>query len=60
MPAAASVSSQALPIGLASDVTLTMPVKRGQVITMTDINAETSAQAWQVREKMVAQFGSGD
>jgi len=59
MPSAASVAAQALPIGLASDVTVTRPVKQGQVITMDDISADTSAQAWQVRHKMLAQFGKG-
>ena len=59
MPAEASVSSQALPIGLASNVTLTTAIKQGQIITMKDINAETTAQAWQVRDKMLAQFTPG-
>lgn len=56
MPATASVSARALPIGLASNVTVTQPVKQGQVITMNDINPETGAQAWQVRDKMLQQF----
>ncbi len=60
LPAKASVSSQALPIGLASNVTLTAPVKQGQIITKKDIIAETTTQAWQVRDKMLAQFSPGD
>lgn len=59
MPAAASVSSKALPIGLASNVTLSAAVKQGQIITMQDINAETTAQAWQLRDKTLAQFAPG-
>jgi predicted homoserine dehydrogenase-like protein len=56
MPAKLSVEAQALPIGLASDVTITRPVKQGQVITLDDINADTAAQAWQVRNKMLELF----
>ena len=56
MPAGASVAAQALPIGLASKVTVTQPVKQGQVITKNDISADTTAQAWQVRDKMLEQF----
>jgi predicted homoserine dehydrogenase-like protein len=56
MPSAASVKAQALPIGLASDVAVTQPIKQGQVITTDDINADTTTQAWQVRNKMLEQF----
>ena len=57
MPANGSVATNALPIGLASDVTVTQPVKSGQVITMNDVSADTSVQAWQIRNEMVKQFG---
>ncbi len=53
MPSIASVNAQALPIGLASDVTVSQPVKQGQMISMNDISANTTAQAWQVRSKML-------
>jgi predicted homoserine dehydrogenase-like protein len=56
MPAIASVAAQALPIGLASNIALTRPVKQDQVITMGDINADTRSQAWQVRNKMLEHF----
>jgi predicted homoserine dehydrogenase-like protein len=56
MPSNASVAARALPIGLASDVTVTRPVKQGQVIALDDINADTTAQAWQVRNKMLERF----
>jgi len=56
MPADASVAAQALPIGLASNIALTRPVKQDQVITMDDISTETSSQAWQVRNKMLEHF----
>jgi predicted homoserine dehydrogenase-like protein len=56
MPSAASVKAQALPIGLASDVTVTQPIKQGQLITTDDISTDTTTQAWQVRNKMLEQF----
>lgn len=56
MPALASVTTNALPIGLASDVSVTRAIKQGQIITLEDIKADRSSQAWQVREKMVEQF----
>ncbi len=56
MPANASISAQALPIGLASEVILTAPIKQGQVITLKDIDADTGTQAWQVRNAMLHAF----
>jgi len=57
MPAKASIAAQALPIGLASDVKLTAPIKQGQVVTQKDIVANTDTQAWQVRHAMLRDFG---
>jgi predicted homoserine dehydrogenase-like protein len=57
MPAQASIAAQALPIGLASDVKLTAPIKQGQVVTQKDIVANTDTQAWQVRHAMLRDFG---
>ncbi|MDH3636801.1 MAG: Gfo/Idh/MocA family oxidoreductase [Gammaproteobacteria bacterium] len=56
MPADASIGVQALPIGLASEVKLTAPIKQGQVITLKDIDANTDTQAWQVRNAMLQAF----
>lgn len=56
MPASASIAANALPIGLASNVTLTRPVKQGQVVTLDDVSADTGTQAWQVRGKMLEEF----
>jgi len=56
MPAAASVAAQALPIGLASNIAVTRPVKQDQVITMDDVSTETASQAWQIRNKMLEHF----
>ena len=57
MPAQASIAAQALPIGLASDVKLTAPIKQGQVVTQKDIVATSDTQAWQVRHAMLSNFG---
>lgn len=56
LPASDSVAANALPIGLASDVKVTRTVKQGAVITMQDIKADSSSQAWQVRNKMIEEF----
>ena len=56
MPAPASIAVQALPIGLASDVKLSAPIKQGQVVTQKDIVAATDTQAWQVRNAMLREF----
>jgi predicted homoserine dehydrogenase-like protein len=56
MPAPASIAAQALPIGLASNVKLSAPIKQGQVVTQKDIVADTNTQAWQVRTAMLAAF----
>ena len=56
MPADASIGAQALPIGLASEVKLTAPIKRGQLITLKDIETDTDTQAWQVRNAMLKAF----
>ena len=56
MPADVSIGTQALPIGLASEVKLTASIKQGQVITLNDIDADTDTQAWQVRNAMLQAF----
>ena len=56
MPAQTSIAAQALPIGLASNVKLSAPIKQGQVVTQKDIVADTNTQAWQVRTAMLAAF----
>jgi len=58
MPAKSSVAQNALPIGLASDVAVTRPVKAGDVVTIHDISADQSGQSWQIRQRMVDKFCS--
>jgi predicted homoserine dehydrogenase-like protein len=56
-PAAASVSENALPIGLAGNVKVTRSVNKGQILSVDDIAADRSSQAWQVRDSMIREFG---
>ena len=56
-PAAVSVGNSALPMGLAGDVKLTRPVKKGQILSVDDIAADRTSQAWQVRDSMTREFG---
>ncbi len=56
MPATDSVAMEALPIGLATEAKLKRPVKQGDVVTCSDVEADRSQQVWEVREKMLAAF----
>jgi predicted homoserine dehydrogenase-like protein len=51
-----SLSVNALPIGLASEVTVNKAIKQGQVISVNDVTADWSSQAWQVRQLMQESF----
>jgi predicted homoserine dehydrogenase-like protein len=44
-------------MGLAGDVKLTGPVKKGQILSVDDIAADRTSQAWQVRDSMTREFG---
>jgi predicted homoserine dehydrogenase-like protein len=57
MPAEDSLSINALPIGLASEVTVNKAIKQGQVVSVDDITADRSSQAWQIRQRMQKSFG---
>jgi predicted homoserine dehydrogenase-like protein len=57
MPAAASITARALPIGLASDLRVTREISQDQVVTLDDIDADQDTQAWQIRARMLEQFG---
>jgi len=56
LPAAASIATRALPIGLASHIRLARDVDAGQVVTLDDIESPPDSQAWQVRAQMLEQF----
>ena len=54
MPASDSLAVNALPIGLASDVRLNREIEEGEVVTVSDVEADQNQQSWAVRAKMVA------
>ncbi len=56
MPSSTSVTKNALPIGLASDVVVGRPITQDQVITLEDVKVDASTQAWQIRNRMLDQF----
>ncbi len=56
MPAANSIAANALPIGLANEVKLTCAIKRGEVVSLDDVEADRSQQSWQVRLSMLGTF----
>jgi predicted homoserine dehydrogenase-like protein len=52
VPAARSLESGALPIGLAHRVVIKRPIKAGSIVTWHDVVADESAQAVHVRREM--------
>jgi predicted homoserine dehydrogenase-like protein len=52
LPAATSVRMGGLPLGLAHDVKVVRPVKKGQSLSWADVAVDTSTRAWQVRKQM--------
>ena len=52
MPAADSLAMAALPIGLAADVELLRPVRRGEVLRQSDVALDNSAPALALRREM--------
>lgn len=59
MPAADSVETDALPIGLAGEIRLTRGVARGQVVTADDVEIPAANEAWDIRRQMVSAFPPG-
>ena len=58
LPARTSLERAALPIGLAHGVVLRNPVGAGEIVTWSDVRADESTDAVQVRREMEAQFGA--
>ncbi|MEM7710622.1 MAG: SAF domain-containing protein [Pseudomonadota bacterium] len=54
IPAARSVAEQALPIGLAQDVTVTRAVKAGQIISQADVALPADDETLAYRRAMEA------
>ncbi len=57
LPAATSLKMGGVPLGLAHDVKLVRPVKKGQSLTWADVAMDTSTRAWQLRHEMETLFG---
>jgi predicted homoserine dehydrogenase-like protein len=58
LPAEASVRMGGLPLGLAHDVRVVRPVKKGQSLGWSDVAMDTSTRAYQLRREMEAQFAA--
>jgi predicted homoserine dehydrogenase-like protein len=56
LPAEKSAQMGGLPLGLAHNVKLTRPVKKGQSLVWADVAMDTSTAAYQVRREMEAMF----
>ena len=56
MPAAASIATDALPIGLAHGVTLKRDMARDEIIRWGDVNIDLTTQAVTIRREMEVQF----
>ncbi len=57
LPAVASLKTGGLPLGLAHDVKLLRPVRKGQSLTWADVAMDTSTRAWKLRNEMESLFG---
>ena len=59
VPAAASLSAGALPLGLANKVAVVGRVKAGSVLRWADVQADDAGEAVRARRQMEATFGPG-
>lgn len=55
-PAAASLAAGGLPLGLAHDVRVVRPVKKGQSLVWADVAIDTGTRAYALRSELEAQF----
>ncbi|WP_332827623.1 NAD(P)H-dependent oxidoreductase [Ramlibacter sp.] len=58
LPAEASVRMGGLPLGLAHDVKVVRPVKKGQSLGWSDVAMDTGTRAYQLRREMESQFAA--
>ena len=56
LPAAKSVAMGGLPLGLAHDVKVVRPVKKGQSLCWADVAMDTTTHAYRIRKEMEAMF----
>jgi predicted homoserine dehydrogenase-like protein len=57
LPAETSMRMGGLPLGLAHDVKLVRPVRKGQSLSWSDVAMDTGTHAYRIRREMEAQFG---
>lgn len=57
-PAATSVELGGLPLGLAHDVKVTRPVKKGQSLSWADVAMDTSTHAYKLRKELESMFST--
>ncbi len=58
LPAATSLQIGGLPLGLAHQVKVLRPVKKGQSLSWADVAMDTGTKAYAVRREMEVQFGA--
>jgi predicted homoserine dehydrogenase-like protein len=56
LPARTSARIGGLPLGLAHDVKVVRPVRKGQSLTWADVAVDTTTHAWRIRRAMEEQF----
>jgi len=59
LPAKTSSAMGGLPLGLAHNVKVVRPVKKGQSLSWTDVAMDTGTDAYKVRREMEAMFAPG-
>lgn len=59
LPAAASRKLGGLPLGLAHNIKVTRPVKKGQSLSWDDVAIDTTTPAYRIRREMEAIFPAG-
>ena len=59
LPAAVSARMGGVPLGLAHDVRVVRPVRKGASLTWDDVAIDTSTRAWRLRREMETLFAPG-
>jgi predicted homoserine dehydrogenase-like protein len=57
LPAQTSLAMGGLPLGLAHDVKVIRPVRKGQSLSWSDVAVDTTTRAWQLRKQLEDRFG---
>jgi predicted homoserine dehydrogenase-like protein len=56
LPAATSLAMGGLPLGLAHDIAVVRPVKKGQSLTWADVAVDTGTRAYALRRELESMF----